>query len=171
MCGYVQTGRNFKDKIKKHKDAINRGYMKNEIAAHSWGYQHKGYWSSAKMRSVEQFLWKWKVLEAIHIQEKKRHLNQSMVFSSVQYGHLHVSQTPISMFLYHVLFIHLLFIYLYTHYVHFVIPPLVLNFLSLHHYSNICTIPLLLIFVHTSFPIWVVLPDLLGLVYQLTKIH
>ena len=50
--------------------SVNRGDMKNGIAAHAWGSQHRIDWSSAKVRTVEQFLWNWKVLEAIHIQRE-----------------------------------------------------------------------------------------------------
>ena len=75
MCGYNETRCSSKDRIKEHKDAINRGDMKNEIAAHALGSQHKGDWSSAKVRRVEQFLWKQKVLEAIHIQREEKTFN------------------------------------------------------------------------------------------------
>lgn len=65
-----ETGRSLKDRIKEHKYAVSRGDMKNGVAAHAWTRQHKVDWSSAKVRSVEQFLWKRKVLEAIHIQRE-----------------------------------------------------------------------------------------------------
>ena len=65
-----ETGRSLKDRIKEHKYAVNRGDMKNGVAAHAWYSQHQVDWSSAKVRTVEPFLWKRKVLEAIHIQRE-----------------------------------------------------------------------------------------------------
>ena len=70
-----ETGRSLKDRINEHRYAINRGDMKNGVAAHAWGSQHKVDWSSAKVRTVEQFQWKWKVVEAIHIHREARTSN------------------------------------------------------------------------------------------------
>ena len=50
-----EMGRSLKDRIKEHRYAVNRGDMKNGVAAHAWGSQHKVDWSSAKVRTVEQF--------------------------------------------------------------------------------------------------------------------
>ena len=68
-----ETGRSLKDRIKEHRYAVNRGGMKNGVAAHrAWGSQHKVDLSSAKVRTVEQFQWKQKVLEAIHIHREAK---------------------------------------------------------------------------------------------------
>ena len=70
-----ETGRSLKDRIKEHRYAVDRGDMKNGVAAHAWGSQHKVDWSSAKVRTVEQFQRKRKVLEAIHIHREARTSN------------------------------------------------------------------------------------------------
>ena len=60
-----------RERVEEHRYAVNRGDMKNGVATHAWGSQHKVDWSSAKMRTVEQFQWKRKVLEDIHIQRSQ----------------------------------------------------------------------------------------------------
>ena len=70
-----EMGRSLKGRIKEHKYAVNRGDAKNRIAVHAWGSQHKVDWSSARVRTVEWFLWKRKVLEAIYIQREEKTFN------------------------------------------------------------------------------------------------
>ena len=70
-----ETGWSLNERIKEHKYAVNRGDRKNGVAPHAWGTQYAVDWSSSKVRSTEQFLWKRKVLKAIHIQCRPRTSN------------------------------------------------------------------------------------------------
>ena len=70
-----ETGCSLNERIRGHKYAVKTGDMKNGIAAHAWAAQHTVDWSSARVRTTEQFLWKRKALEAIHIQREPRTSN------------------------------------------------------------------------------------------------
>ena len=72
-----ETGHNLHDRVKEHKYAVKRRDLKNGVAAHAWKTQHAVNWSSAKVLSTEQLLWKRRILKAINI---KRLLTWTVVY-------------------------------------------------------------------------------------------
>ena len=63
-----ETGRNLRMRLKEHRYAVKKKDMKNGIDAHACQERHTVDWDAAKVRCTEQYYWKRKVLEAIHIQ-------------------------------------------------------------------------------------------------------
>ena len=59
-----ETGRNLKERLKKHQHAVKKENPKNGIATHACQQQHEVDWDAAEVRCTEQHYWKRKVLEA-----------------------------------------------------------------------------------------------------------
>ena len=59
-----ETGRNLKERLKKHQYAVKKENPKNGIATHACQQQHEVDSDAAKVRCTEQHCWKRKVLEA-----------------------------------------------------------------------------------------------------------
>ena len=68
-----------------HKAAVRRGDRNNGIAVHAWDEAHRVDWEGAKIREIEQQLWKRKALEAVHIhtQPTASSLDRGMALSDV----------------------------------------------------------------------------------------
>ena len=63
-----ETGRNLKERMMEHKYAAKKKNMNNGIVVHVWQQKHDIDWDSARVMHCEQYLWKRKVLEAMHTQ-------------------------------------------------------------------------------------------------------
>ena len=64
------------DKVRRRMIECDAGMIddleNNGIAVHAWSEDHMVNWEEAKVRQLEPVMWKRKILEAIHIYNKKR---------------------------------------------------------------------------------------------------
>jgi predicted GIY-YIG superfamily endonuclease len=70
-----ETARDLHKRIVEHKAAVRRKDDKNGIALHANGHNHHVDWEGAKVLEQEPRYWRRRILEAIHIQRRRKTSN------------------------------------------------------------------------------------------------